>query len=197
MHDAGVRQRRRAMLNCPHIAKLTDYVAKLRERNLGRVPDFDPLDGGVDARVLFLFEKPGPMTVEAGKHVGSGFISRNNHDGTAAATFNFMQQASIPRKLTVIWNVVPWWNGTRKVTAQELRQGTAEIAELILLLGALRAVVIVGTKAAKAKPFLETTRLKLFDSCHPSPVARKFCPDRWEAIPSEWEKVMPYIAIGT
>jgi hypothetical protein len=47
---------------------------------------------------LFLFEKLGPMTAEAG---GSGFISRNNDDPTAEATFRFMEQAKIPRKLSI------------------------------------------------------------------------------------------------
>ena len=97
MRDADVWMCRRAMLGEAHIAVLTKYAAQLRERRLGEVPDFDPLDGGVDARVLFLFEKPGRMTAEAGKRAGSGFISRNNDDGTAAAMFDFMRQAGIPR----------------------------------------------------------------------------------------------------
>ena len=54
---------------------------------------------------------------------GSGFISRNNDDPSAAATIEFMEKAGIPRTLTVIWNVIPWWNGTRKVTGPELREG--------------------------------------------------------------------------
>jgi uracil-DNA glycosylase len=195
MRDAGVRQGRKAMLHFRHIAPLADYVAELRKRNLGEVPDFDPCDGGIDARVLFLFEKPGSMTSEAGRRVGSGFISRNNDDLTAAAIFDFMQKAAIPRKLTVIWNVVPWWNGTRKVSAQELREGTDCLKKLISLLP-LRAVVMVGRKAAKAKPFLETTGLVLFTSCHPSPVARATCRDSWDAIPTEWAKVMESITAG-
>ena len=127
MRDADVRQRRRELLNHRHIAPLTAYVEELRKMDLGEVLDFDPLDGGVHALLLFLFEKPGPMTAESGnkKRVGSGFISRNNDDPTAEATFRFMQQAAIPRKLTVIWNVVPWWNSTRAVTEQELRCGAA------------------------------------------------------------------------
>lgn len=76
LRDACVRERRKAMLHLPHIAPLAEYAERLRMRGLGEVPDFDPLDGGVEARVLFLFEKPGPMTAEAGKRVGSGFISR-------------------------------------------------------------------------------------------------------------------------
>lgn len=64
MRDAAVRERRRAMLGDPHINPLTYYVAKLRQSGSNEVPDFDPLDGGVNARVLFLFEKPGSAPVD-------------------------------------------------------------------------------------------------------------------------------------
>src|SRR5947207_12163253 len=106
MRDAGVRERRRAMLHLPHVAPLTAYAAKLRQCGAVEVPDFDPLDGGIDARALFLFEKPGPMTAGASDacgRSGSGFISRNNDDPTAEASFAFMQEAGIPRLLTVSW----------------------------------------------------------------------------------------------
>jgi hypothetical protein len=73
------------MLGQSHIAKLTTYASKLREGGDVEVPDFDPLDGGGDARALFLFEKPGPMTAESGRRPGSGFISRDNDDPTAEA----------------------------------------------------------------------------------------------------------------
>jgi len=42
------------------------------------------------------------MAAESSKRTGSGFISRNNDDATAEATFRFMEQSGIPRKLTVI-----------------------------------------------------------------------------------------------
>jgi hypothetical protein len=146
MRDAGVRERRRAMLSLPHVVPLTAYAARLRERGSVEVPEFDPLDGGVEAQVLFLFEKPGPMTAElgGGKRSGSGFISRNNDDPTAEATFRFMEQAGIARRRTVTWNVIPWWNNTREVAGPELREGTACVKELISLLPELRAVVLVG-----------------------------------------------------
>src|SRR5260370_6932856 len=98
------------MLNLPHVAPLTAYAAKLRLRGSVEVPDFDPLDGGVDARVLFLSEKPGSKTADGSKfsgRSGSGFVSRNNADPTAAATIDFMQKAHIPRHLTISWNVIP------------------------------------------------------------------------------------------
>ena len=46
------------MLGEPHTAGLTAYAAQLREHGMGEVPEFDPLDGGIDAHALFLFEKP-------------------------------------------------------------------------------------------------------------------------------------------
>jgi hypothetical protein len=185
MRDPDVRERRRAMLRLAHIAPLTDFAASLRRPSV-EVPDFDPLDGGMDASMLFLFEKPGPMTAVGGKRVGSGFISRDNDDPTAEATFNFMNQAGIPRRRTVSWNVVPWWNGERKITTSELREGAECVRELIALLPKLRVVVLVGKKAARARPHLETKSLSLFTSAHPSPLVRASLPDRWKAIPLEW-----------
>jgi len=196
MRDAGVRERREAMLNRPNVAPLTAYAAKLRrDRTSVEVPNFDPLDGGVNARVLFLFEKPGPMTAASGKRTGSGFISRNNDDATAEATINFMQQASIPRELTVIWNVIPWWNGTRKVRAEESRAGVEAVRDLIDLLRNLRAVVMVGRKANRVRRCLESffPHLELFSSDHPSPIVKARWPDKWSHIPSEWAKVRPLI----
>src|SRR5688572_7487738 len=93
------RQRRKQMLNLPHVAPLTNFARELRDSKVGAVPDFDPLDGGIQARALFLLEKPGPKAFE------SGFISRNNDDPTAENTFRFMQEAQISRQDVCIWNV--------------------------------------------------------------------------------------------
>ncbi len=193
MHDPAVRAARRDMLGQPHIASLAAYARHLRAMGCGEVPDFDPLDGGIGARVLFLFEKPGPMTAAAG---GSGFISRDNDDRTAAATFDFMRQAGIPREATVIWNVIPWWNGTRKVTSEELHKGVEQAGELIRLLPGLRAVVLVGRKAARAEPRLAATGLTVFTSAHPSPVVHARWPALWEAIPGQWAPVRPILALS-
>jgi uracil-DNA glycosylase len=192
MRNVEVRERRQAMLNEPHIEPLTAYAAKLRKRGHGDVPDFDPLDGGVNARILFLFEKPGPMTAKGGTRRGSGFISRNNDDPTAEATFNFMKRAGIPRKVTVTWNLIPGWNGTRKVTGQELRDGLSCLEELILLLPKLRAVVLVGKLAAKAEARLKANHphLKALNSAHPSPFVRASNRELWESIPHKWAKTM-------
>jgi hypothetical protein len=74
MRDPAVRARRRAMLDLPHMRELASYAQRLRQPGL-EVPDFDPRDAGVEASVLFLFEKPGPMTAQAGNGRREGFKS--------------------------------------------------------------------------------------------------------------------------
>jgi hypothetical protein len=184
MRDLEVRQHRREMLNVPHVAPLTQFVDRLRLRDDAEYPYFDPLDGGTRASLLFLFEKPGPMTAGDYNPKGSGFISRDNDDPTAEATFWFMQEAGIPRAKTVIWNVVPGWNGTRRITSGELHNGVRDFERLLPLLPRLRAVVLVGTKAAKARPLIKS--LRVFASDHPSPLVRARYLERWQSIPEAW-----------
>jgi hypothetical protein len=81
--------------------------------------------------------------------------------------------------------------------ASDLEDGKASVKELIeLLLPNLRAVMLVGQKAAKARSAIETIstpKLRLFTSDHPSPRVKARWPKRWKAIPSEWRKVVPLI----
>lgn len=183
-----VRERRRAMLDIPQMCPLLAFVADLRRRPGVEVPDFDPLDGGVDAKLLFLFEKPGPMTEGggAGRRIGSGFISRNNDDATAEATWHFMEQAGIPRRRTLTWNVIPWWNGTIDIDPKELADGLQATTQLIGLLPSLRSVILVGRKAERAAPFLTAAGLRVAASPHPSPRVRAGHPAKWQAIPGLW-----------
>jgi len=177
------------------MASLRQYIAGLRTEGRGTVPDLDPLDGGTAAKALFLFEKPGPMTEpeRSGRRAGSGFISRDNDDETAEATYLFMREAGLPRRLTAIWNVVPWWNGTRKVTAAELRDGVGAVRQLVTLLPNLRVVVLVGNKAARATSMLEEKNLRVVLSAHPSPVVRASRPSLWMAIPHQWASIKPLL----
>ncbi len=191
-----VRERRIAMLEDAHIAPLTGCVRQMRLlRPNVEIPHFDPLDGGVKAQVLFLLEKPGPMTDanRSGVKVGSGFISRNNDDPTAEATWNFMRQAELPRKQTVIWNVIPWWNGTIKVTSAERREGTGHVGELVKLLPDLKVIVLVGNQAKRAKPLLDNLGYEIICSYHPASRVRASYPEKWHAIPLEWAKAKAYI----
>lgn len=181
---------RRAKLLQLHMVPLQAYLELLRAEGLGEVPDFDPLDGGVNAEILFLFEKPGPMTdpnKTAGR-VGSGFISRDNDDRSAEATFRFMADAGIDRRRTLLANTVPWWNGTRKVTRDERLAGLDRLSGLLDLLPCLRSVVTVGLVARQAEPICEARGLGVMRSLHPSPINRAKRYEDWLGIPEVWRR---------
>lgn len=161
-------QARETRLQDAHIAPLTAFVRDLRS-NKGpgfKIPYFDPLDGGTGAEVLFLLEAPGP------KAVRSGFVSRDNPDRTAENLFKFA--AAIPRKHTVIWNIVPWYIGygstIRPAKADDIHAGLACLTPVLELLIGLRAIVLVGRKAQMVEDSVKRLRpLALFRCPHPSP----------------------------
>lgn len=181
MLDPAEGARRRAMLSLPHMAPLAAYAQSLRARPGATVPDFDPLDAGANAELLFLLEKPGPRGQ-------TGFVSRDNPTGTAAAIRAFMADAGLPRGRTALWNAVPWWNGTTAIREPERRDGLHAVRALLLLLPRLRAVVLVGRTAGRARTVLEAAGLPVFASAHPSPQVRAGWPALWRAIPAEWAK---------
>ena len=185
-----VRLQRLDLLDLPHVAPLNDFARVLQaERPDAMVPHFDPLDGGTAARVLFLFDKPGPKT-DAGSPRGSGFMSRDNDGRTAEWTFRLMRYAGIPRQLTVLWNIVPWWDRRRISTPEELEDGAARCRELVNILPLLDSVVLVGASAATAEPLFENEGWRIFQSYHPSPRVKAEWATKWLAIPDEWSQVM-------
>lgn len=186
--DPAERERRRALLVLPHAAPLAAYAAGLRRSGV-QVPDFDPLDGGTAARVLFVLEKPGP-----GIHPG-GFVSRDNDTPTAAAIRAFMAQAGLPRRETALWNLVPWWNGTTAVTAAERAAGVQALAGLLPSLPGLDTAVLVGRTADAARPLLGGVRV--LASAHPSPQVRAGFRERWDAIPGVWREAVRTQGIET
>ncbi len=175
--DPAEAARRRALLGAPHMASLASFAARLRRPGL-LVPDMDPLDGGTGARVLLLLEKPGPQAAR------TGFVSRDNPSPTSAALRLFLEQAGLPRGDTLIWNAIPAWNGTIRLTGAERRDGLAHLPALLLQLPRLDTVILVGRQAARAEPLLR--HLRVLRSAHPSPQVRAAFPDRWAAIPETW-----------
>ncbi|QHA86806.1 uracil-DNA glycosylase [Serratia rhizosphaerae] len=185
LRSADAINAKNALLNEPHVEQLTKYVEELKIRHPGwEFPYFDPHDGGQDADILFLLEKPGPKTSPG--RGGSGFISRDNNDATAEAIFNFMNVAGIPRKRTVLWNTIPGWNGTIKLTSAEKKEGLSELVNLLALLPNLSTIVLVGRKAEKAIPMIEMKPVKIIVSAHPSPKVRAINRAVWDSIPGHW-----------
>jgi len=109
----------------PHVAPLTRLVEEINEGRAHRAPWFAPDGGGTNARVLFLHENPGRRATSERKS-GSGFISADNNDGTAADFFRIRDQAGLPRDQLVAWNVVPWYQPDGERTANATRQNVAD-----------------------------------------------------------------------
>lgn len=145
------------------------------------------MDGGTQARVLFLLEKPGPQAAPSRTAPeDAGFISRDNGGATATALRRYMHEAGLPRRDTVIWNVIPWWNGSIAVTAAERAAGLQELPHLLPLLPRLHTAVLVGRTAARARPILNG--LRVLESAHPSPQVRAGNRALWDAIPGVWRQ---------
>lgn len=98
------RSARRGSLNESHVAELTQLVERIRQARGGgnSVPWFDPERGGRHAEVLLLFEAPGARAVGSGparpNRPGSGFISPDNNDDSAAAVFQLESEAGLTER---------------------------------------------------------------------------------------------------
>jgi len=187
------REARIQALRLPHIATLTRLVRTIRAARGSPedVPSFDPCDGGINARALFLLEAPGP------KARFSGFISRNNPDETAKNLFELQREAGLPRELVVLWNIVPWYVGDgkkiRPVTRHDIEEASPWLDRLIELLPRLRAVILVGRKAQRAAAKVQKPGATVFQSLHPSPMALHARPAARGQILKVWREVALFI----
>lgn len=196
--DPAARAARRVLLREPHVAPLTAFVEALRAQAgpAVSIPDFDPLDGGTAAEVLYLLEAPGA------KAVLSGFVSRNNPDETAKNFFELNRIAGVPRERSVVWNIVPWYIGTgtrvRAAKRPDVDAGLRSLAPLVGLLPRLRAAVLVGKKAETAAPALTRLRphVRIFRSPHPSPMFVNNAPGNRERILSVLRELARYLGVG-
>lgn len=170
--DAKELDLRKSQLEAPHIASLTRFVEKLREKRGGEcaIPYFDPRDAGINAEVLFLLEAPGP------KACRTNFVSRDNPDGTAENFARLCSDAKINRTRSVVWNVVPWYIGSknriRPARVSDIRDGVQSLGELLAILSKLKAIVLVGRKAQAARAYIESLNIniQIFECHHPSPM---------------------------
>ena len=133
-------------MTTPHLDPLAALVdewrhpAGLRERF---VPGFDPLSGGVSARVLVLMESPGPATVA----MGSSAISSEDNPGPTASAFRAARADSgLASEDYLRWNVIPWAI-ERKPTTDDLEEARPALGQLFDALPALRAIVTFGSPA--------------------------------------------------
>jgi uracil-DNA glycosylase len=141
----------------------------------------DPDSGGIFSRILFLHESPGPAS--SAEH-GSGFISPDNNDQTAARFRRLSSQAGLDRASYLNWNAVPWYvSATGKAANATNADGQAALPYLhqfVSLLSSLRVVVVMGGFAERwwlrylRRP--DSPVLPLVLAPHPSASARRSRP---------------------
>jgi uracil-DNA glycosylase len=164
--------RKLALLEAPHVRPLTLYVRRLRASRGGdeSIPWFDPTDAGIDAPILVLLEAPGRRATAT---QGSGFISADNDDPTAANAWQLYQDAGINRRSDIaVWNVIPWYIGTNRAVRSwekaDLVEAGDALRALLRLLPRLRVVVLQG-KAAQRAWDLVGIEMPVVRTPHPSP----------------------------
>jgi uracil-DNA glycosylase len=149
---ANLVKSKEGRLHDPHVAGLNAMVRDINRHRAddGAAPWFDPADGGTEADVLLLLECPGPR---ASAHKGSGFVSADNDDQTAANIFMLLHEAGLDRSRIVIWNVVPWYlpsadgRKTKNAKPADLVEAEPWLDKLVNLLPRLRLVVPMGAPA--------------------------------------------------
>lgn len=157
-------------LDAPHMRPLAAFAARLRD-DLGRpVPDADPDDGGVAARLLLLLETPGPSIPH------TGVVSRDNPTPTGANLRRFLDEAGIGRGEMLLWNAIPFvihapGARNRAPRRAEVAEGLQCLPPLLDLLPDLRVAVLAGRVAGSAEPALRQARpnLPVLLMPHPSP----------------------------
>jgi hypothetical protein len=170
-----IAERLRMLDTVPAVQPLRRWSADLADRHGAVVPFFDPVEAGVDARVLVLPEAPGPRTNADNQRPGSGFISIDNDDQTATNCWTYRRAAGLESALH--WNIVVGDLGpaSTKPTASELREGAAELVQLRDLLPSLKVVVLAGryTQAGwnrHVAPVLQKP-ITTVRTWHPSPLS--------------------------
>lgn len=127
----------------PHIDPINSLVDQHSKPPIDWIPYVPPLYGGVEARLLTLMRDPGPKTL---RESGSGFICLENDDPTAERLCVLFERSGIDARLSVPWNVYPWYIN-RKPNANQIARGASVLAELIDLLPYLRVVMLHGDDA--------------------------------------------------
>lgn len=136
--DPGEQRRRLTMLNLSHMAPLTRYIDEIKQEETTKrfIPDFDPCDGGIYAKGLFLLDSPDKATV------ASGFVSRNNMDYASKNLCVLLKRAGIDRCNTLIWNLTPWMLADNEKPITD--RAFLLLERFIKLLCQLQVVILIG-----------------------------------------------------
>jgi hypothetical protein len=136
----------------------------------------------IRSRILFLHESPGPA---ASAGYGSGVISPDNDDQTAARFWRLSRETGLDRNSYINWNAVPWYISATGITANAThadgRTALPYLHQFVMLLTELRVVVVMGAFAEycwlRYLRQADSPVLPLISAPHPSASARRSRPD--------------------
>jgi hypothetical protein len=150
----------------PRIAPLSKLVDALRRETGGHVPWIDPFCAGIEAQILAVLLRPGPLGAMA-----TNFLSLANQDQTAKNTIEVLTQANISYRQLLFWNAIPW-SGQReeKITSAMIQRGASMFDRLLQLLPVLRCVILVGGDAQRIETFVNwPPAVRPLKCAHPGP----------------------------
>jgi hypothetical protein len=146
--DPAVVAAKHARVREPHVAPLSalaDRIATAEGLAHGAVPYPDPEFGGIHARALFLLDNPGPRA-KLGTG-GSGLLSIDNDDPSAARAHAAYRRFDLDRGSCLHWNVCPFPTALDQSSPAERTRAVRHTRELLGLLPHLELVVLLGRAA--------------------------------------------------
>ena len=149
----------------PHVEPINRLVDDLiAEKDGSWMPYIPPYHGGIQAKILLVYQDPGKMT--STEHGGSGFLGCENDDPSAQVVAECLDAAGIDQRDVISWNAYPWFRPDQGVvTTSMIDQGLDPMWRLIGLLPDLHTIVTGGAKAPES--------WRRFATRHPD-LARRF-----------------------
>ncbi|WP_104118428.1 uracil-DNA glycosylase [Arthrobacter sp. B1805] len=150
MKDSEFRESMKQGIHLPFITTINSLVEDLREdeppTGRGWVPYVAPNHGGAEAPVLSVLRDPGSMTSEAR---GSGMLSVENDDVTAALQCELLENAGLTPKNITPWNAYPWYRHDQSsgLSSRQVTEGIDPLRRLVGLLPDLKVVLLQGREA--------------------------------------------------
>ncbi len=180
------------------------------------IPRIPPHYDARTARILLLLSNPGP---KAGGDKGSGFLSYENDDGSAARTCDIYREVGLADADAIPWNAYPWYVHTtypNGLPADLIDNGLDALSRLLDTVGSISAVIAHGGDAQRAMrkfadgaesgTLLRERGIRVWDAWHtsnrafiatPEERARRFarmCDDYRDAM--RWVGLVPCEAAG-
>ncbi|MEP6755237.1 MAG: uracil-DNA glycosylase [Chthonomonadales bacterium] len=140
----------------PGIEPINRFVDEIYGANGLNIPYVAPIYGGVNARMLNILRDPGP---QAGGDKGSGFISMENNDPTAARLYELCENSGLKSSDLMLWNIFPWYIN-EKPTKVQLTEGLEPLKHILEMLPNLRVIMLHGVDAQRG--------WKMFEEAFPS-----------------------------